>query len=512
MNSRVRPQLDSRSGRRGRILLNSRYSRLSCARLSREGSELLWSDMVGVAIGLALVFFVFASVASGIVELAAQNRRKRARLLRRGILRILGDNEFAEVGQESGTAKAFFEHPLVRPMFWRIWSNKKRLLWRASYMPASLFSTVLLDITIGNRRDIKTEANLLTACDENCVSASVKKVLRATYRATEKESGKDGPAFTKGIENWFDSVMDRASGAYKRWSRWMLFATGLVLAVGVNVDTIAIARTLSQSSAVREAAVKMANDMAAESTPTAQVSVSVTTGEATAPPPTPTPSQVVPSSSPTQTPSATTRSDQSKLTESIGRVFQLGQIGIPIGWPLGPSKCFESERSVFVNPDGISATTQGDDHAFAAVARSSSEVDLKWKDVWDDETGFAVERATSGGSGPFVTIAVLNKNRETYVDKGLAPSTTYWYRLRVFTKAGDTKTCKSDVADPRVPKDLPGWLFKVLGWLITAVAISFGAPYWFDVLSKLTPLRSAGKAPGEGERANGKGNGGSATS
>ncbi|MGE0675125.1 MAG: peptidoglycan-binding domain-containing protein [Methylibium sp.] len=34
-----------------------------------------------------------------------------------------------------------------------------------------------------------------------------------------------------------------------------------------------------------------------------------------------------------------------------------------------------------------------------------------------------------------------------------------------------------------------------LGWLITALAATLGAPFWFDVISKLVPLRSTGKPP-----------------
>lgn len=35
----------------------------------------------------------------------------------------------------------------------------------------------------------------------------------------------------------------------------------------------------------------------------------------------------------------------------------------------------------------------------------------------------------------------------------------------------------------------------VAGWLITAVAISLGAPFWFDALSKLAHLKTSGKKP-----------------
>jgi hypothetical protein len=44
----------------------------------------------------------------------------------------------------------------------------------------------------------------------------------------------------------------------------------------------------------------------------------------------------------------------------------------------------------------------------------------------------------------------------------------------------------------------PGRALLVLaGWLLTAVAVSFGAPFWFDALSKLGSLRTAGRRPGE---------------
>jgi hypothetical protein len=40
-------------------------------------------------------------------------------------------------------------------------------------------------------------------------------------------------------------------------------------------------------------------------------------------------------------------------------------------------------------------------------------------------------------------------------------------------------------------------LLVLVGWLLTAVAVSFGAPFWFDALSKLGSLRTAGRRPGE---------------
>ena len=41
------------------------------------------------------------------------------------------------------------------------------------------------------------------------------------------------------------------------------------------------------------------------------------------------------------------------------------------------------------------------------------------------------------------------------------------------------------------------WWHKVVGLLVTVIAASLGAPFWFDALSKLANLRSVGAKPGE---------------
>jgi len=52
--------------------------------------------------------------------------------------------------------------------------------------------------------------------------------------------------------------------------------------------------------------------------------------------------------------------------------------------------------------------------------------------------------------------------------------------------------------DPReVPNDQQGWFYKILGLLVTGLAVSLGAPFWFDLLNKLVNLRTTGKKPAE---------------
>jgi hypothetical protein len=67
-------------------------------------------------------------------------------------------------------------------------------------------------------------------------------------------------AFMNDPQVWFDGQMDRVSGSYKRWAkRWVIVIAIVVVCAG-NVDSIAIARSLYASGAVRAIVVQQAND------------------------------------------------------------------------------------------------------------------------------------------------------------------------------------------------------------------------------------------------------------
>jgi hypothetical protein len=52
-----------------------------------------------------------------------------------------------------------------------------------------------------------------------------------------------------------------------------------------------------------------------------------------------------------------------------------------------------------------------------------------------------------------------------------------------------------------IPQDLRDWGLRLAGWLFTAIAVSLGSPFWFDVLNKFMNLRNAGKSPDEAAKA-----------
>jgi hypothetical protein len=70
-----------------------------------------------------------------------------------------------------------------------------------------------------------------------------------------------------------------------------------------------------------------------------------------------------------------------------------------------------------------------------ASAVSPGQINLSWTDNSSNEDGFKIER-WNGSS--YVQINTVGANGATYADTGLAPSTTYWYRVRAFNSAGDS--------------------------------------------------------------------------
>jgi len=46
-----------------------------------------------------------------------------------------------------------------------------------------------------------------------------------------------------------------------------------------------------------------------------------------------------------------------------------------------------------------------------------------------------------------------------------------------------------------VPDGFGGWVAKIGGLILTALAVSLGAPFWFDLLSRVSSLRASGRKP-----------------
>ena len=70
----------------------------------------------------------------------------------------------------------------------------------------------------------------------------------------------------------------------------------------------------------------------------------------------------------------------------------------------------------------------------AAVATSSTQVDLTWSDNSNNEESFKIGRSTDGVL--FFSQETTDPNDTSYSDTTVAASTTYWYRIRAYNSDG----------------------------------------------------------------------------
>jgi hypothetical protein len=366
------------------------------------------SVVLGTVIGLVFVFALVSLFCSAVTESLSNFTEKRARYLLTGLRSMLDEETSnggvkANSGQEqlpaTGAPSAdelhemakdpaktreasqdikaadrkvtpgnltlgLFDHPLIRSL------QTRRVRPRANggirnpqYIPPKIFAQALIDTLLPKTNSDDGEAgdrNVLKALDAAVSELPDRLPAKRSLQALLRQAEGNLAGFEASLEHWYDAEMGRISGWYKRWSKLILAAVGLLIAIIANVDTIQIAHGLYVDEPVRQAVVAQA-----------------TNG--------------------TQCQSETDPAKQRQCVDS--QIALLNSRGLPIWYPAGCS------------------------------LGQWSKLNACWN--W-------------------------------------SPSQT---------------------------PDGRRVLLKLLGWGLTAFAVSFGAPFWFDALSKLGQLRTAGPKP-----------------
>ena len=86
--------------------------------------------------------------------------------------------------------------------------------------------------------------------------------------------------------------------------------------------------------------------------------------------------------------------------------------------------------------------------ALTATAVSGTQVDLAWTDNSTAEDGFRIERCVGQGCTAFVEIATVAANVTTYQNTGLTAGTSYGYRVRAYSVAGNSAYSNTATATP----------------------------------------------------------------
>ena len=198
------------------------------------------SNVLEIAIGLVFVYLLLSLLCATINEqVIARFFALRAKTLEEGITNMLANSQGKELVNQ------LYENPLIRGLSQNAASGKPR---KPSYIPADTFAVALMSTEV-----VQAYKNNPAAANN-----SIPEALKLLINNTKNDPTK----VLANIEAWYNEKMDRVSGWYKRRVQLIIFALGLVIAVGLNVDTISIITTLSNDSVIRSTIVSAAQGSA----------------------------------------------------------------------------------------------------------------------------------------------------------------------------------------------------------------------------------------------------------
>lgn len=371
------------------------------------------SQVLSIVIGLVFIYLIYSLLTTILMELLASLFSFRAKILERGIYRMLQDdcqfpNRYRSIillflpfrstlndpqnwfgrqlkklqrwitcaekydnAQQDFIVK-FYGHPNVKYLSEGAYRNKP------AYLRKETFSKVIIDLLRGT--EVKAGDDIRSVIEESLENKVIKwknldepdnnsgelENSKATFQYLSSiwvDAQGDLDKFKTYLEEWFDETMERASGWYKKNTQFLLFFLGVVVAGAFNVNTIKIVKKLEEDPALRAQLITQAERFL--------------------------------------------EANQERLKQVNG----------------GPS-------------DSLLQWTY----------------DLYDNHIYDLNNGLSLAR------------------EKQPIDE----SSTRWKRFRV-----KTGQCIGHI------------FWSLPGWLLTALAISLGAPFWFDLLNKLMQLRTS---------------------
>jgi hypothetical protein len=133
-----------------------------------------------------------------------------------------------------------------------------------------------------------------------------------------------------------------------------------------------------------------------------------------------------------------------------------------------PANSADNARSMNNTAATIAALRGAGDNSTATVAPTSptapssltasatayNSVTVRWADNSNDETGFRLERSRNGVD--FTEIATLGAGTTSFVDNGVAASSSYYYKVRAYNSNGNSSYSNTgSVTTPALPAPAP---------------------------------------------------------
>ena len=194
-----------------------------------------------VVIGIVFVLLLLSLLATTIMELLASFFHLRGRNLVKALRNMLASSDTTEQLVTEFKSNSLFKH--ISQQYSRTTQGPP------SYMDGETFQSILFEIILEGEGVEKLKEKIEELPDED-----LRNVLNQLLRDAENELDE----FKTRIIKWYNDVMDRASGWYKRYAQKILVGVGLLIAVVFNADTFAIYEHLSTDSESLEQVVRLA--------------------------------------------------------------------------------------------------------------------------------------------------------------------------------------------------------------------------------------------------------------
>jgi hypothetical protein len=234
-------------------------------------------ERLDVVIGIIFIFLQLSLICLAFHESIEAWVKKRATYLEWGIRELLDDPG------GKGLVEKLYNHPLICGLFggtynpeWvRNWWGRTNL---PSYIPARNFALALMDTVLhspsparvpragadsgpteGGTGDVKGGADYCTAISieslRNAINNIDNEQVPRSIRTFVDHARDDISKVRERIAAWYNSLTDRVAGWYKRYAQVYILVFGLLAAIILNVDTVAVVQSLSLDPTLRNAIV-----------------------------------------------------------------------------------------------------------------------------------------------------------------------------------------------------------------------------------------------------------------
>jgi len=357
-----------------------------------------------------------------------------------GILRVIKEHINENIKIDPNKLDKKIDYSAIRKGLHEIISSENASNESLDHAQLRLFKKIVTLLNAGH--GVKNDKAVVYKIDEmlNLFGHETRSHLSSLLRDAENDVAK----FRAQLEQWFDDTMKRATGWYKQKVQFILLLVGLVLAICFNANTISIVKKLSIDKNARDKLVEMA--------------VTYSNGSAGN-----APEGVV----------HFTRRDSLRIDSiRVARLDSLEAVRtalvkemndanslLGLGWNL---------------PDSLNLTDRK-----MTSKLTGGEMSLYKYDTIRLDNG--VVKLLQYSSHYTTRIAcALSKN-----PKGYTGANKKFTKIKVDNSTwGQTKYAISNVFSNAF------W-----GFLLTALAISLGSPFWFDILNKLIQVRGPVREP-----------------